>query len=122
MKATNELKICFSPTFFANLCSKNAELNKDEIISKYEENSFDQYAYIKQNTSVNLLSSFKEIRYIPLSNSVLDYEADVWDFSTYTLVSKHHSTIYFSTVCDVFKDDLKNYLLLTILQGQQKNK
>lgn len=85
-----------------------------------DEGNSDIYTEIRKHTSKSIISKFKEIRYIPLSGGNIDYEDDKWDFSQYTMVKYSHSVLVFSTCSDLFKDDLKDFILLMILNGNIK--
>lgn len=104
------------PSFLANIYREENnnlfEINENDIS--------DQYSKIKRISDTNIASQFKKIRQIPLSNSILDYEDDTWDFSGYTLISGSHNKLFFHNVADDFKDILKNYILLLILRGNIK--
>lgn len=67
-----------------------------------------------------IVSKFKEMRYIPLSGGNLDYESNCWDFSQYTLLTNAHDRFHFESCVEIFKDDLKDYVLLRILSSNIK--
>lgn len=67
-----------------------------------------------------IVSKFKEMRYIPLSGGNLDYESNCWDFSQYTLLTNAHDRFHFESCVEIFRDDLKDYVLLRILSSNIK--
>ena len=67
-----------------------------------------------------IVSKFKEMRYIPLSGGNLDYESNCLDFSQYTLLTNAHDRFHFESCVEIFKDDLKDYVLLRILSSNIK--
>jgi len=120
MPRTKTAELYILPSFFSYFYSGGDTTKIDEISNHYRNGNFDQYTDIKQVTNENVSSKFKEIRYIPLSNSTLDYESDAWDFSPYTMVNTTHKILHFDDVCDEFKDTLKDFILLVILKGNIK--
>lgn len=67
-----------------------------------------------------IVSKFKEMRYIPLLGGNLDYESNCWDFSQYTLLTNAHDRFHFESCVEIFRDDLKDYVLLRILSSNIK--
>ena len=78
------------------------------------------YTEFHKYTNSPIVSKFKEIRFIPLSGGELDYESDRWDFSQYNIVTNDHSALVFKSCAELFKDALKDYILLRIMNGNIK--
>lgn len=111
-------ELYFLPSFYSGLSNQQHDI--DRIVEeRYEENNHDLYTELRGVINDSIAPYFKEIRYIPLSLGVLDYESDDWDFSQYTLIS-HSLHLHFSNVPAVFKDIVKNYMLLEIISGNIK--
>lgn len=78
------------------------------------------YTEIHKYSDSSIVSKFKEIRYIPLSGGNLDYESDYWDFSKYTVVTTRCARFNFGFCAEIFRDDLKDFVLLRILSSNIK--
>lgn len=78
------------------------------------------YTEIHKYSDNSIVSKFKEIRYIPLSGGILDYESDYWDFSEYTVVTTHSSRFNFGYCSEIFREDLKDFVILRILNSNIK--
>lgn len=113
----NSREIYFSPSFFSEILSSGID---ERVHENYLESNFDLYSEIKKYTPNNISSKFREMRYIPLSNGELDYEKDLWDFSSYMIVRYSKRKIHFENVPHVFKNDVKDFDLLLILKGNIK--
>lgn len=83
---------------------------------------------LPENTTVNTgsLSSFiesvKRANKLPINIGEIYYSDDIWDFSPYVVlnIGKHSLRISFSNVEQPFKDELKNYTLIKILENREK--
>lgn len=78
------------------------------------------FTELRKYNNCPIVSKFKEIRYIPLSGGNLDYESNCWDFSQYTLLTNAHDRFHFESCVEIFRDDLKDYVLLRILSSNIK--
>lgn len=78
------------------------------------------YTEIRKCSDTDIRSIFKEIRYIPLSSGILDYESDVWDFSQYVMIKTSNERLIFNDCALPYKDILKDYMLFLILNGNIK--
>lgn len=78
------------------------------------------FTELRKYNNCPIVSKFKEIRYIPLSGGNLDYESNCWDFSQYTLLTNAHDRLHFESCVEIFRDDLKDYVLLRILSSNIK--
>lgn len=78
------------------------------------------FTELRKYNNCPIVSKFKEIRYIPLSGGNLDYESNCWDFSQYTLLTNVHDRFHFESCVEIFRDDLKDYVLLRILSSNIK--
>lgn len=128
----NELYIL--PSFFTNFYSNNSDIDNLQIaqsaitthLKNISDNDFetslifDSYAKIKTKTNNSILDHFERIRYIPLSKSIIDYEDNTWDFTSYIVASNTHKRLLFGTCAHSYQNLLKNYLLFLLLQGNIK--
>ena len=103
---TASTELYFKPSFFSSVFSGSHLDTFKDICSKYDRGVFDQYTDIKKISNESICSKFKQIRYIPLSNGDLDYQSDVWDFSSYSISNNPHSILHFETVCMNFRTDV----------------
>ena len=110
------MELYIKPEFYNNIFDPSLVRMDTTDIS----NEQDLYTRIKCLTSDNITSKFKEIRYIPLSGGDLDYEDERWDFSAYSIVKNPHSTLNFGDCTPIFRNDLKDFIILLILNGNIK--
>lgn len=114
---TTHKELFILPSFFASFLPNDSGLLINETYDNY---NIDQYSQIRQYTNGNISSKFKEIRYIPFSESILDYEDDLWDFSEYTLIKGNYSIFHFLPLPDYYKNELKDFILILILKDTCK--
>lgn len=108
------------PSFFQKINSQENDDAVKKIQNKYNDGNYDQYTEIKSTDhSFNILLSFRKVRFIPLSESTIDYYDDDWDFSKYNLINRR-SKFHFGKLTEPFKSDLKDMVLLQILKGGKK--
>lgn len=117
---TASIELFIKPSFFSTVISNANNKVLQEINEKYERGFYDQYTDIKKISSDCICSKFREIRYIPLSNGDLDYQSDNWDFSAYSISRNSHAIFHFGSVTSIFKNELKDFILLLILSGNIK--
>ena len=120
MAETINKELYILPSFFSKIYESAPLNNIENLNNKYDVGNYDQYTEIKKYSNKSIVSKFKEIGSIPLSLSTIEYNDDCWDFSDYKLIGHGHSKLDFSRVPTVFKDDLKDYILLTLLSGNIK--
>ena len=80
-------------------------------------------SYEPSNPNTNtFIDTIKKINKIPFSKGEYYYSDDFWDFSKYTTLNITKKTLKFNfnLCCETFKDDLKNYVLLQILENSNK--
>ena len=69
------------------------------------------------------IDAIKKANRLPLSKGDIFYSDDLWDFSGYTSlpVNKKNFKFYFSSMGDSpFKEDVKNFILISILENKLK--
>lgn len=68
------------------------------------------------------IETLKAINKLPFSKAEIYYSDDVWDFSNFTTlnVSKRKMKISFDSMTEIFKDDVKNYVLIKIIENKIK--
>ena len=81
-----------------------------------EEVSYDSPSY--SSYIINL----KQMNRMPFSKGEILYQDDIWDFSPYSKLNipKSQLRFNFSIVAEVFRDDVKNYVLAKILENKPK--
>ena len=77
---------------------------------------------INTNATKSYLNQLKEINRLPFNKGTFYYSDKVWNFADYTSlnVSKRKMKFNFDKVCQTFKDDMKNYVLIKILENDLK--
>lgn len=79
--------------------------------------------YEPSNPNTNtFIEAIKQANKMPFNKGEYYYSDNLWDFSQYTTlnVAKKNLKFRFELCCDTFKDDLKNYVLLQILENTNK--
>lgn len=81
----------------------------------------DQYEFNKEDTN-GFIKNVKERNLLPLDKLEIYYSDDYWDFGGYqtTNISATHYHFDFSKTHDCFKDDLKNYVLVNVIEARKK--
>lgn len=118
MKQTNinENELYFHPKFYTKILNDN-----DSVIQKkYESIINNQYTEFKVFSEHSIILKYREIRFIELSHSVIDYEDNIWDVSAYTILKNRRRKMIFNDVPDSFIKNLKDYILMLILVGNIK--
>lgn len=77
---------------------------------------------LNTNATKSYLNQLKEINRLPFNKGTFYYSDKVWNFADYTSlnVSKRKMKFNFDKVCQTFKDDMKNYVLIKILENDLK--
>lgn len=77
---------------------------------------------INAGDSYSFIESVKRVNKLPINIGKIYYSDSVWDFSPYITVNvaKHSLRISFKSLNQPFCDDLKNYVLLKILENREK--
>jgi len=77
---------------------------------------------INTGSSISFIDSVKSTNRLPISLGEIYYSDNIWDFSPYTVlnISKHCLRINFGNLGQPYKDDLKNYALLKIIENKVK--
>ena len=81
-----------------------------------EEVSYDSPSYS------SYITNLKQMNRMPFSKGEILYQDDIWDFSPYSKLNipKSQLRFNFSIVAEVFRDDVKNYVLAKILENKPK--
>lgn len=70
----------------------------------------------------SLINQIRKTNFLPLSDKVILFNSDRWDFSEYTTLNipKSSMTFNFKTIPEVFKESSKLYILIKILENDNK--
>lgn len=81
----------------------------------------DEYEPANPNIE-HFINVIKKVNKIPFNKGNMCYSDMIWDFAPYTTlnIAKKNLKFKFSLCCDTFRDDLKNYVLLQILENNSK--
>jgi len=77
---------------------------------------------INAGASYSFIESVKKVNRLPINIGEIYYSDNIWDFSPYVTVNiaKHSLRISFKSVNQPFCDELKNYVLLKVLENREK--
>src|SRR5690625_561446 len=79
---------------------------------------------LKSGNISKLISSLKEVNLLPFGQGNIYFNSDIWDFSEYrnTNVGKHKRVFKFNNkMCpEIFKDTIKVYVLIKIVEDKLK--
>lgn len=78
--------------------------------------------FINTGKSSSYIDALKEINHLPFSKGDIYYSDDKWDFSQFTTrnISKDGMRFSFGPVMGTLKDNLKNYVLIKVLENKAK--
>jgi integrase len=99
--------------------SSNNAVTLTELDLKYE---FPAEYAPNTGTAESFIEQLKKINKLPFNKGEIYYSDNIWDFSPYTTlnVNKIKLKFNFELVCNTFRDDLKNYVLIKILNNTEK--
>lgn len=78
---------------------------------------------LSSHHSASYIETLKQINRLPFSRLEINYADDVWDFSAVSTLNIQKSSFRFRFMRmgnSVFKDDVKNYVLLSVLENKLK--
>lgn len=83
---------------------------------------YDEFNILVDRDINEFISNLKEVQVLPLYYGDIFYESDTWDFSRYYKVglSQYRKIIYFTNCPEEFKDILKVYTLMKVLEDRVK--
>ncbi len=85
--------------------------------------TFPDDTVINDGSSALFIAAIKKLNRLPLSKGDIFYSDDLWDFSNYTSlpVSKKNFKFFYSSMGNSpFKDDVKTFILISILENKLK--
>lgn len=73
-------------------------------------------------TSFSFMESVRKANRLPIANADIYYADDMWDFSPYAIlnVGRHSLRISFSGIRQPFKNNLKDFVLLKLMENKEK--
>lgn len=80
--------------------------------------------HINTDACASFIEQIKSSNILPFNKGMMRYSDDVWDFSKHMKknvnISDSELKIVFNDVSDEYKDDLKNYAILKLIEGKNK--
>lgn len=80
------------------------------------------YPEVDKNDGKTFIETIKKVNKMPFDKGEYYYSDNIWDFSKYSSlnIDKKVLQFNFNVCCSTYRDDLKNYILIQLLQNTSK--